>query len=274
MTNKDLTESSKILDGKIALITGVARPRGMGNCTAQLFARQGATVVLTDIDGQVWDCAKHLKRNGFSAVAFQTDLSQLKQVKDMVGQIVEQFDAIDILVNVAGKSVPPRPPFLAMTEEYWNMVMDRNLGTCLNCCWAVLPIMVKQKRGKVINFSSITGTKVVYRHSAAYAASKGAVSALTRALALEMGEHNITVNAILPGDIDTGDEPWKPEDGRRDLGILSPHLSCPLPRPGKSEEVAELALYLASEGSDFITGAEFVIDGGATIVEPYPGEPQ
>jgi NAD(P)-dependent dehydrogenase (short-subunit alcohol dehydrogenase family) len=246
----------------------------MGNCTAQLFAHEGATVILTDIDDQVWDCVKLLQQNGYPATAFQADLSQLKQVKGMVDRIVKQFGRIDILVNVAGKSVHPRPPFLDMTEEYWNMVMDRNLGTCLNCCWAVLPIMVKQKYGKVINFSSITGTKVVYRHCAAYAASKGAVSALTRALALEMGEHNITVNAILPGDIDTGDEPWRPEDGRRDLGILAPHLSCPLPRPGKAEEVAALALYLASEGSSFITGAELIIDGGATIVEPYPGGPQ
>jgi NAD(P)-dependent dehydrogenase (short-subunit alcohol dehydrogenase family) len=84
-----------------------------------------------------------------------------------------------------------------------------------------------------------------------------------------MGEHNITVNAILPGDIDTEDKAWTPEDGRHDLGVINPRLSCPIPRPGRSEEVADLALFLATDESRFITGTEVVIDGGGTIVEPF-----
>jgi len=246
----------------------------MGSCVAQLFAREGAYVVLSDIAEAIWERVADLKKQGYPAVCFQADLSKLNQVNGVVDKIIDEFGHIDILVNVAGKSVPPRPSFLEMSEEYWDKVMDRNLRTALNCCWAVLPHMVNQKYGKVINFSSITGTKVVYRYSAAYAASKGALSALTRALALEMGEYNITVNAILPGDIDTGDTPWTLEDGRRDLGILTPHLSCPIPRPGSSEEVADLALFLATDESRFITGEEIVIDGGGSIIEPYPGGPQ
>ena len=274
MTRENSKTSFNRLKGKVALITGVARPRGMGNCIARLLAKEGASVIIADLADQVRSRANELQQDGFAAVGFQIDLADLKQVKDMVEKGIHQFQRIDILINVAGKSVPPRPAFLDMSEEYWNMVINRNLRTALNCCWAVLPYMVKQKYGKVVNFSSITGPKTVYRYSAAYAASKGAVSALTRALALEMGEHNITVNAILPGDIDTGDKPWAPEDGRRDLGILMPHLSCPVQRPGRSEEVADLALFLAIDESRFITGAEIVIDGGITIVEPSPEGPQ
>lgn len=257
------------LAGKVALVTGVARIRGMGNCVARLFAREGASVVITDIDDQIWSREKNLKEKGHSVLAFQTDLTNLEQVKVMVNQAIEEFRKIDILVNVAGRSIPPRPPFLEMTEEYWNIVMDRNLRTALNCCWAVLPHMVKRRYGKVVNFGSITGPKVICRYSSAYAAAKGALSALTRSLAVEMGEYNITANAILPGDIDTEEKPWTTMDGRRDLGTVNGRLGCPIPRPGRSEEVADLALFLATNESRFITGTEIVIDGGGTIIEPF-----
>ncbi len=254
---------------RVAFITGVARPRGMGNCVAQRFAREGASVIITDVMEQVWEREKDLRDQGFTVRAFQADLSKLDRVKEIVKQSVSEFGKIDILVNVAGRSIPPRPRFLDMSEEYWNIVMDRNLRTVLNCCWAVLPHMVDRNYGKVINFSSITGPRTILRYSSAYAAAKGAVSAFTRALALEMGEHNITVNAILPGDIDTEDKPWTPEDGRHDLGVINPRLSCPIPRPGRSEEVADLALFLATDESRFITGTEVVIDGGGTICRAF-----
>jgi len=261
------------LKDKVALVTGVARPRGMGSCIAKLYAREGAKVAVTDIADDVRDRVKDLEAEGREAIGFQVDLNQLDQVKDMVGQITDRWGRIDILCNVAGKSVPPRPPFLEMSVEYWDMVVDRNLRTMVNCCWAVLPVMVGQKYGKVVNIGSGTGTRVVYRYSAAYAASKGAVSALTRALALEMGEHHINVNTILPGDTDTADTPWKPEDGPRDLGTLSPHLRPPISRPGMAEEIADLALFLATDESKFITGEEINIDGGALLVEPFPSGP-
>lgn len=256
------------LSGCVALITGVARVRGMGACTARLFAHEGARVAAVDVVEDVFSRCEEIRKSGGEVEAYQADLTDLRTTRGMVKKILDRFGQIDLLVNIAGKSVPPRPPFLEMSEAYWDMVMDRNLRTTLNCCWAVLPHMAERNHGKVINFSSITGTKTVYRYSAAYAASKGATSALTRALALEMGCHNITVNAIVPGDIDTEDQPWRAEDGRRDLGIYSPQLDCPLPRPGSSEEVAQLALYLATDESSFITGAEIIIDGGLTVLEP------
>ena len=261
------------LQGKIALVTGTARPRGVGNSFAKLFAREGAQVALTDIDDHLWDCVKALQHAGFEAIGFRTDLTKLDDVREMVKKIVDKFGRIDILCNVAGKSVPPRPPFLEMSVEYWDMVMDRNLRTTFNCCKAVLPYMVEQKYGKVINVGSPTGPMTVYRYSAAYAASKGAVMALTKALALEMGEFNITVNTILPGDIDTADKPWTPKDGPRDLSIFSKHLRPPISRPAMSEEIADLALFLATDESRFITGTEILVDGGLTIVEPVPMGP-
>jgi NAD(P)-dependent dehydrogenase (short-subunit alcohol dehydrogenase family) len=261
------------LKGRVALVTGTARPRGVGSSVAKLFAQEGAKVVLTDIDDRVWDCVKALQEARFEASGFKTDLTKPEEVHEMTDKIVDRFGKIDILCNVAGKSVPPRPPFLEMSVEYWDMVMDRNLRTTFNCCKAVLPYMVKQKFGKVINVGSPTGPIIVYRYCAANAASKGAVMALTKALALEMGEFNITVNTILPGDIDTADKPWTPKDGPRDLSIFSKHLRPPISRPVMSEEVADLALFLATDESRFITGTEILIDGGLTIVEPCPTGP-
>ncbi len=262
------------LNGKVALVTGTARPRGVGNSVATLFAREGARVVLTDIDDHVWDCVKALQDAQFQVLGFQTDLTKPKEVQEMAKEIVGRFGKIDVLCNVAGKSVPPRPSFLEMSVEYWDMVMDRNLRTTFNCCKAVLPYMVQQNYGKIVNIGSITGTITVYRYSAAYAASKGAVSALTKALALEFGEYHITVNTILPGDIDTGDRPWKPQDGPRDLSLFSKYLAPPISRPAMPEEIADLALFLATDESRFITGTDILIDGGISIVEPSPHGPQ
>jgi NAD(P)-dependent dehydrogenase (short-subunit alcohol dehydrogenase family) len=270
--HKEKTSSGR-LEGKVALITGVARPRNIGSSIARKFAREGADLIVADLSDQVFEREEELKNMGGEVKGYKVDLSRRQEVNKMVEEAAGRFKKIDILANVAGKSVPPRPPFLDMSPEYWQTVMDRNLMTTVNCCWAVLPGMVTQKYGKVVNISSITGTKTAYRFCAAYAASKGAVSALTRALALEMGEHNITVNAILPGDIDTGDEPWRPEDGRRDLGRLHPPVTPPVTRPGSGDEVADLALFLSTDESQFITGTEILIDGGLVIVEPIIGDP-
>lgn len=262
------------LRGRVALITGAARPRGMGYSIARLFAGQGAGVILTDIADQVLERAGELNAEGYAAVGFKADLTKSRETNQMVKKAIDQFYKIDILCNAAGGSVPPRPNFLELSVEYWDMVMDRNLRTAFNGCKAVVPYMVEQRYGKIVNISSITGTKVAYRYSTAYAAAKGAVSAFTRALALEMGEYNITVNAINPGDIDTADQEWTPGGAPQNLGDLTSHLRPPVSRPGRPEEIADLALFLSTDDSRFISGAEIVIDGGATIVEPYPTPPK
>ncbi|MCJ7625871.1 MAG: SDR family oxidoreductase [Anaerolineaceae bacterium] len=262
------------LNGKVAVVTGVGRLRGIGFGVARKFAREGAALMLTDILDGVEDCAKEIRKFGGQVISFKADLTERAQVAEMVAKTINTFGRIDILCNVAGKSVPPRPSFLEMSDEYWHMVMDRNLLTAYYCCKIILPHMVRQRYGKVVNFSSISGVKYAYRYSAAYAASKGAVSGLTKALALEFGEFNINVNAILPGDIDVSDDAWKPEDGPRDLGSLNAHLRPPISRPGTIDEVADLALFLSTDESAFISGMDMVIDGGVSIVEPYPAGPK
>lgn len=255
------------MPNRVALVTGAARTRGIGFAIAEALASSGMFVALADLSPQVRDRELSLTGRGLTARAFQADLSKLDDANAIAGELVREFGHIDALVNVAGGSIPPRPAFLDMSEAYWDNVMDRNLRTTLNCCWSVLPTMKSQRFGRIVNVSSITA-RFVYRHSAAYAAAKAAVGALGRALALEMGKHNITVNTVLPGDIDTADTPWNTAD-RRDLGALVPSLAAPVSSPGSPKDVAELVLFLITSETKFITGAEIVVDGGATIVEPY-----
>lgn len=262
------------LQGKIALVTGVARPRGVGNAIAKLFCREGATVIATDIAPEVHDCVAQLKASGGKAEAMLADLSKLDNVEAMVAKIKAKYGRIDILCNVAGKSVPPRPALMDMTADYWHMVLERNLTTAFNCCKAVVPLMVEQNYGKIVNLGSTTGSVTVYRYCAAYAASKGAVAAFSKALALELGEYNITVNTIMPGDVDTGDEAWKPGDTPRDLSLYDKRLAPPIARPVRSEEVADMALFLSTDDSRMVTGADMLIDGGFTTVEAMPTGPQ
>jgi 3-oxoacyl-[acyl-carrier protein] reductase len=261
------------IQGKTALVTGVGYLRGIGMMVARRLAQEGARVMATDILESVHARAAELQAEGLPVLACQADLTRREQVEALVAETLKQLGRIDILVNVAGKSVPPRPPFLEMTDDYWNLVLDRNLKTTYLCCKVVLPEMVKQRYGKVVNISSFTGVKYAYRYSAAYAASKGAVSGLTKALALEFGEYGINVNAVLPGDIWVNDREWTPADGRRDLGVHDPFLAPPITRPGRPEEIADGVLFLCSEESRFIAGAELLIDGGASIVEPATAPP-
>jgi len=261
------------IQDKVALVTGVGYPRGIGMLTARRLAQEGARVMVTDILDSVHARAAELQAEGLPALAFQADLTDRPQVEALAAETAAQYGRIDILVNVAGKSVPPRPPFLEMSDDYWNMVLDRNLKTTYLCCKVVLPYMAAQRYGKVVNISSFTGVKYAYRYSAAYAASKGAVSGLTKALALEMGEYNINVNAVLPGDIWVNDQEWTPAEGRRDLGVHDPFLSPPITRPGRPEEIADAVLFLVSEEARFIAGLDLLVDGGASIVEPTTAPP-
>jgi len=155
-----------------------------------------------------------------------------------------------------------------MSEDYFDTVFDRNFKTTFQCCKAVAPIMTNNKYGKIVNISSTTGPKVVYRYSAAYAAAKGAVSAFTKAIALELGMYNINVNAILPGLIDIGENRWTQENDTYRFGKIHRLLQWPIHTPGFPEDIADLAVFLSSDESRYITGAEIVIDGGASILEP------
>lgn len=256
------------LEGKIALITGAASPNGIGFAIAMKFASEGAIVLLTDILPTIKDRSEDLKAQGYNSEAFTTDLTKEEQISQMIKTIKSKYGRVDILCNNAGKSVPPRPPFTEMSEEYFDMVMARNLKTTFLTTKSIVPLMIGQKYGRIINISSVTGNRVVYRYCAAYAAAKGAVSALTRSLALELGEFNIAVNAILPGQIDVSKNRWSTENDTFNFKSTPDMLKWPMHRPGFPEDVANLASFLASGECSWITGEEIVVDGGSMLVEP------
>ncbi len=256
------------LTDKVAIITGVAGPTAIGFGIAKKLAEEGAIVLLFDIQPLVHERAQDLQELGYQAEGFECDLTKMEQVQKVVASIVEKYKKIDILVNNAGKSVPPRPPFLEMTEEYLNTVMDRNFRTNFITTRAVAPEMVKNKYGRIVNISSMTGPRNAYRYSAAYGASNGAVCALTRSLALELGEYNITANAVLPGFIDIYKSTWTPETDSYGFDQVHPLLHWPIHSPGFPRDIGAVCAFLASEESRFITGLELPVDGGACLVEP------
>jgi 3-oxoacyl-[acyl-carrier protein] reductase len=251
------------LKGKVALITGVAGPRGIGYASAKRLGEEGASLAIADISDEVYDRAKELESLGYKVVPLKLDLRKLKDAAKMVDNVLEKYGRIDILANIAGIGPLGSAPtggvvkyFIDLTEEDWEDQLGINLKTNFNCTKAVLPIMVKQRYGKIVNMSSVTGTLVSEPGACAYSAAKGGVSGLTKALALEVAEYGITVNAIAPGWIDTGREL------ERNAG-----LSSPMKRAGRPEEVASLVLFLASDESSYLNGHDIVIDGGNVLQE-------
>jgi len=253
------------LKDRVSIVTGAAA--GIGEGIARAMAQEGANVVLFGRHDTVKKTAKDISDLGQKAVAFRVDVANASEVNGAVQQVLRQFGKVDILVNNAG--IYPEMLFVEMPDDVRDSVIDVNIKGVWNCTKAVIPSMIKQKYGKVINVSSVTGPMVAAKGETIYAASKGAVSGFTRALALEVAEHGINVNAICPGYIDT--------PGMRNsasgmgmgpdeyIGKLAEGV--PLGRLGSIDEVGDLAVFLASEESKYITGTEIVIDGGNIIQE-------
>jgi NAD(P)-dependent dehydrogenase (short-subunit alcohol dehydrogenase family) len=248
------------LDGKNALITGAGS--GMGRATALLFAREGAKVAAIDIDEKAAaETATQIERNGGKAVAIRADVSVEADAKQMVETAARRLGTPGILFNNAG--IEGESAFIGkMTAEAFDRVIAINLRGVFLGMKYVLPPMVDAGGGSIINQASIAGM-VAVRGGAAYSAAKAGVIAMTRVAALEYARFNIRVNCICPGGIETemakrirrGAEP-DPKDVRR-ISVLG--------RMGEPEEIANMALFLASSDSSFATGAPFVVDGGWTI---------
>ena len=259
--------NAQTLKDRIAIVTGASR--GLGEGITKAFAGEGATVALFSRDVQRLE--KHvadLKALGQKAVALPLDVADVEQVNRAVEQVVSQFGRVDILVNNA--AIAPSMPFVEMSDDVRDSVIDVNIKGVWNCTKAVMPRMIKQRYGKIINISSVTGPLVSGKGMTAYAASKGAVSAFTRTLALEVAEYGINVNAICPGSFDTPmfrsvakHRGWDSEDEY----VMHVGKEIPLGRLGTIEEMGDLAVFLASDKSKYITGIEIVIDGGNIIQE-------
>ncbi len=259
--------NTQTLKDRIAIVTGASR--GLGEGITKAFAGEGAAVALFSRDVQRLE--KHvndLKALGQRTVAFPLDVADVEQVNQAVEQVVSQFGRVDILVNNA--AIAPSMPFVEMSDDVRDGVIDVNIKGVWNCTKAVMPLMIKQRYGKIINVSSVTGPLVSGKGMTAYAASKGAVSAFTRTLALEVAEYGINVNAICPGSFDTPmfrsvakHRGWDSEDEY----VMHVGKEIPLGRLGTIEEMGDLAVFLASDKSKYITGIEIVIDGGNIIQE-------
>jgi NAD(P)-dependent dehydrogenase (short-subunit alcohol dehydrogenase family) len=243
------------LKNKIAIVTGSGR--GIGKSTALELAKEGAKVVVSDIDiKECQNVCDEIKKIGSDAIAVKCDISKKNDIDAMIKKTMQKFQKIDILINNAG--VVLTKPFVEMTEKDWDFVLDINLKGVFLCTNAVVKQMIKQKSGKIISVASIAG-EVGFMNNSAYCASKAGIINLTRELALELSPHNINVNAIAPGVIATKMTEDMLKDKKTKEVLLT---STPLGRVGQPEEIGKAVVFLASDDSNFITGHTLVVDGG------------
>ena len=248
------------LANKVAIITGAGS--GMGKCAALLFASEGAKIAASDInEAAVKETVAEITKKGGEAIAIRTDVSKAPDVERMVNETVAKFGKLDIIYNNAG--IEGDSGFVAnLTEEQFDRVIAINLrGVWLGMKYA-LPQMMKQRSGSIINTASIAGI-VGIKGGTPYAAAKAGVIAMTRVAALEYGRYNIRVNAICPGAIETPMAQRIRGEGVEPNPRAIKRISV-LERMAQPEEIARVALFLASDDASFATGAPFIIDGGWT----------
>jgi 3-oxoacyl-[acyl-carrier protein] reductase len=244
------------LNGKIAIVTGAGH--GIGKEIALNLARSGAEVVVTDVSDKIFEVGKEIESVGSKAFPVKCDVTDAKEAVAIEDKVLGKYDRIDILVNNAG--IYPQKPFLEMTNEDWNKVIGINLNGAFHCTKAVIPKMVEQKYGKIINIASIAGAVIGYMNLAHYSASKAGIVGFTKSLALEMAQYKININAIAPGPIDIGGIPAGSEMVQQIIKTI------PIGRMGLPIDIANLVVFLASDESSFITGQCIVCDGGSTIL--------
>jgi NAD(P)-dependent dehydrogenase (short-subunit alcohol dehydrogenase family) len=247
------------VNGKVALITGGAS--GIGRATALLFAREGASVAIADLNQQAGDAvAQAIVHHGSRAFFQAADVTKVADCERVVAKTLREFRGIHVLFNNAG--IIRRASVVDLSEADWDRVMAVNVKSIFLMSRQVIPIMGKAGGGSIINMASGWGLAGGPK-AAVYCASKGAVVLLTKAMAIDHGLQGIRVNCICPGDTDTA----MLRDEAQQLGesterFLAESARRPLGRVGKPEEIARAALYLASDAASFVTGAALVVDGG------------
>lgn len=244
----------KLLEGKTALITGAAR--GIGKALALKFAAEGANIAFTDlvIDENGKQTEAELQALGVKAKGYASNAADFNQTKEVVTEIHKEFGRIDILVNNAG--ITKDGLMMRMTEQQWDAVIAVNLKSAFNFINAVLPIMLRQKSGSIINMASVVGVHGNAGQSN-YAASKAGLIALAKSIAQEVGSRNIRANAIAPGFIETAMTAALPQEVRDEWA-----KKIPLRRGGQVEDIANVATFLASDMSSYVTGQVIQVDGG------------
>ena len=246
-----------MLKGKCAVITGASR--GIGKCIATKFAKEGANVVINyrNNEEEALKVKQELEDLGSQVLVVKADVSELEQAENLIKEAKKEFGRVDILVNNAG--ITKDNLIIRMKEEDFDSVIKTNLKGAFNCLKAVTPIMLKQKYGKIVNMASVVGV-VGNPGQVNYCASKAGLIVMTKSLAKEIGSRNITVNAIAPGFIDTDMTKILSDDQKKK--ILS---QIPLNKFGNVEDIANVALFLGSENSNYITGQVIHVDGGMAM---------
>jgi 3-oxoacyl-[acyl-carrier protein] reductase len=241
------------LKGKVALVTGAAQ--GIGKAIAFLLARNGADIVISDINlEKAEETAREIEGTGQKAMTIKVDVVNSEEVERMVQAIIERFGHIDILVNNAG--IARDKLILRMTEGDWDTVINVNLKGTFNCTKAVVKHMSKQRSGKIVSIASVVG-EMGNVGQANYSASKAGIIGFTKTIAREFAQRGINVNAIAPGYIETPMTDVLPEKTKEELKRL-----IPMERLGQPEDVAEAVLFLVTEASSYITGQVLNVNGG------------
>ncbi len=246
-----------LLEGKTALITGAAR--GIGKSIALKFAAEGANIAFTDlvIDENGKATEAEIQALGVKAKGYASNAANFTETEEVVKQVKEEFGSIDILVNNAG--ITKDGLMLRMTEQQWDAVIAVNLKSAFNFIHACVPIMMRQRGGSIINMASVVGVHGNAGQSN-YAASKAGLIALAKSVAQEMGPKGIRANAIAPGFIDTAMTQALPEDIRKEWC-----QKIPLRRGGQVEDIANVATFLASDMSSYVSGQVIQVDGGMNM---------
>ena len=244
----------KLLEGKTALITGAAR--GIGKAIALKFAQEGCNIAFTDLEVNEetqWEIAAL----GVKAKSYASNAADFAQTEEVVKQVKEEFGSIDILVNNAG--ITKDGLMLRMTEQQWDAVIAVNLKSAFNFIHACVPVMMRQRGGSIINMASVVG---VHGNAgqANYAASKAGLIALAKSIAQEMGPKGIRANAIAPGFIETAMTAALPDEVREQW-----KQKIPLRRGGQVEDIANVATFLASDLSSYVSGQVIQVDGGMNM---------
>jgi len=263
----------KRLQDRVAIITGAGSSGpgwGNGKATAVTFAREGAKVFAVDLNQDAMDeTCNIICSEGGVGVPYRADVSKSGDVAALVNACLAEFGRIDILHNNVG--INRKGGAATLSEADWDLVIDSNLKAMFLTCRAALPIMERQGKGTIVNVSSITAIRYARRPYIAYATSKGGILAFTRTLAIEYAAKGIRANSILPGHIDTPmvhvDNPPHP-DGVEGF-IKERNAWVPMGRMGSAWDVANAALFLASDEASYITGAELIVDGGLTAATAW-----
>lgn len=251
----------KLLEGKVALITGAAR--GIGKALAVKFANEGADIAFTDLAlnddmmAGIKATEAEIAALGVKCIGYAGNAADFAQTEEVVAQIKADFGHIDVLVNNAG--ITKDGLMLRMTEAQWDAVINVNLKSAFNFTHALIPIMMRQRKGSIINMASVVG---VHGNAgqANYSASKAGMIALAKSVAQEMGPKGIRANAIAPGFIETAMTAALSDEIKADW-----MKKIPLRRGGKPEDIADVATFLASDLSSYVTGQVIQVDGGMNM---------